>query len=625
MKFLTQMNFNMKSSIAVKVFFGLASVLALSSCKDFLTADPIDRVSAGTYFRTESDLELYANGLVYAYRPSGESVGKGDNYTDLICTQTSTDFYRPGIWNSVKQGGWDTGDWKGIRRANKFIEGIESNRSNLKDESIINHYLGVARFWRAYFYFAKVKTFSDVPWIDHVVTVDDPILTAGRDDRELVMHHVLEDLDFACENLSADKKLYGRVINKYVALALKSRICLYEGSFRKYHAVNPATNVAWNGQYESSDKFFEEAASAAKQLMDSKEFALVSGSPVSVSDGKEVSSVYDQIWRGQDFSKTSEAIWTAEYEAGELNVYNELTWVVNSSTYDQKAAPTKNLVRMFLTLEGTPAKGDVSLTKEFDNRDWRLYNTVHGPGHMYTTNAGETLPKKLNFTYTFSGYMFRKWSQEKEENYSKGRNDNDIPIIRYPEVLLNYAEAKAELGQMDETIWNETVGALRQRAGVKNIYPESAGYVEDAWLKAYYHNPSLSNVLLEIRRERVTELICESLRPSDLERWCCSDLIVDRGTGNTGWMGIYITKDEYKNGFKFNGETYTFKAAKNSANSYKTGTSTADQNITLSEGDHGYLIYNYKLEWNDRNYVRPIPATASTKNPNLGQNYGWED
>ena len=121
MKFLTQMNFNMKSSIAVKVFFGLASVLALSSCKDFLTADPIDKVSAGTYFRTESDLELYANGLVYAYRPSGESVGKGDNYTDLICTQTSTDFYRPGIWNSVKQGGWDTGDWKGIRRANKFI------------------------------------------------------------------------------------------------------------------------------------------------------------------------------------------------------------------------------------------------------------------------------------------------------------------------------------------------------------------------------------------------------------------------------------------------------------------------------------------------------------------------
>lgn len=314
-----------------------------------------------------------------------------------------------------------------------------------------------------------------------------------------------------------------------------------------------------------------------------------------------------------------------EYEGGDLNVYNELTWVVNSSTYDQKAAPTKNLVRMFLNLDGTPAKPDVSVTKEFDNKDWRLFNTVHGPGHLYTTLAGESVLKKLNFTYTFSGYQFRKWSQEKEENYSKGRNDNDIPILRYAEVLLNYAEAKAELGQIDETIWNETVGELRKRAGVKNIYPASAGYVEDAWLKSYYGDPALSNTMLEIRRERVTELICENLRTSDLSRWACQNLIVDRGTDNSGWMGIYVTADEYKNGIQFNGETYKFNASKVSQFAYKTGTSTADQNLTLSEGDHGYLIYNYKLEWNDRDYVRPIPSTALTKNPNLGQNYGWED
>lgn len=112
-----------------------------------------------------------------------------------------------------------------------MIEGIEKNRSLFKDE-VANHYLGVARFWRAYFYFSKVKTFSNVPWIDHVVNVDDPILTAGRDDRELVMHNVLEDLKFASENMSADLKTYSGVINKYVALAFMSRVCLYEGSFR---------------------------------------------------------------------------------------------------------------------------------------------------------------------------------------------------------------------------------------------------------------------------------------------------------------------------------------------------------------------------------------------------------
>ena len=160
-----------------------------------------------------------------------------------------------------------------------------------------------------------MKTFSNVPWIDHVVNVDDPILTAGRDDRELVMHNVLEDLKFASENMSADLKTYSGVINKYVALAFMSRVCLYEGSFRKYHTVNPATNNAWSGQYESSDDFFNAAATAAKSVIDSKEFSLVTGSPVSVADGKEVASLYDNIWRSTDFGKSQESIWTVEYEA----------------------------------------------------------------------------------------------------------------------------------------------------------------------------------------------------------------------------------------------------------------------------------------------------------------------
>lgn len=89
------MNFNMKSSIAVKLLLGAASVLALSSCRDFLTADPVNKISAENFFRTESDLEIYSNGLIEAYRPTGEAVGKGDNYTDLICTQTSNDFIVP--------------------------------------------------------------------------------------------------------------------------------------------------------------------------------------------------------------------------------------------------------------------------------------------------------------------------------------------------------------------------------------------------------------------------------------------------------------------------------------------------------------------------------------------------
>ena len=168
---------------------------------------------------------------------------------------------------------------------------------------------------------------------------------------------------------------------------------------------------------------------------------------------------------------------------------------------------------------------------------------------------------------------------------------------------------------------------------MKNIYPEDAGYVKDEWLRSYYADaPGLSDVLLEIRRERATELIMEmGLRVDDLYRWHLGNLIVKRYNNNQGWRGIYLSADDYANGFEFNGTQYGGKTdkdaiwSKTSATSYKIGTSTADGNFTLSDGDHGYLIYNYQLEWQDRMYVRPIPNTAFTLNPELGQNYGWDE
>ena len=205
--------------------------------------------------------------------------------------------------------------------------------------------------------------------------------------------------------------------------------------------------------------------------------------------------------------------------------------------------------------------------------------------------------------------------------------------MRLAEVLLNEAEAKAELGEMDEKVWDSTVGTLRERAGVRNIYPLSADYVEDKWLKNYYSDsPNLSNVLLEIRRERVTELIMEEgLRVDDLYRWKLGQLIADRGTSNKGWKGIYITPAAYTDGFVFNGTTYGGKTSKQaiwsktSATSYKIGTTESNGNFTLSDKDHGYLIYNYKLQWTDRMYVHPIPDAALTLNPSLRQNAGWEE
>ena len=135
----------------------------LTACEDFLTREPINKFSAESYFSSESDLEMYANGMINSWLPNSSETNGGDAYNDLIATKTSTDFYRPSAhWDSSKQGGWGTGDWSFLRRVNYMINNMDKAKSAVSSD-IYNHYEGVARFWRAMKYVAKVNTFSNVP------------------------------------------------------------------------------------------------------------------------------------------------------------------------------------------------------------------------------------------------------------------------------------------------------------------------------------------------------------------------------------------------------------------------------------------------------------------------------
>ena len=256
----------------LNLFAVAAIAISGVSCEGFLTVEPIDKMGADTYFKNELELELYSNGLIQSYLPTADGLGYSDKYTDLYCSKTSSDYYRPGIWNSDKQTGWDVGSWRNIRRANIMLSGMTRAQGNVSEE-IYNHYQGVARLWRAYFFFAKVQTFGNVPWIDHALDIEDEVLYKTQDDREYVMHQILEDLNFACNNLSTDTKFNG-VINKWVALAFKSRVCLFEGTYRKYHSVNPSTNTPWTNQYETANDFLNECVAASEELMNSGKFSL---------------------------------------------------------------------------------------------------------------------------------------------------------------------------------------------------------------------------------------------------------------------------------------------------------------------------------------------------------------
>ena len=594
----------------------------LSSCEkvnDFLTREPINEFSAETFFSSESELEIYANGMLNSWLPNYSEPSNGDAFNDLIATKSSTEFFRSDVvFDSVKQGGWESDSWSWLRRVNYMLANMEKSKGVVSPE-IYNHYEGVARFWRAFKYIEKINLFSNVPWTDkYLQPSDEEELFSSRDDREYVFSKVTEDLLFACKNCMAEKFFTsGRVlINKYVVNAFASRVFLYEATFRRNNKNNPATGKPWTGQYEKPEQLLQYAADAAKEVIDSKAFSLVKDWEslfVSASlQGQEV------IW-GRSFSE-------------DLSVVHRLTGYFHSSTLGNQYSATKDLVMMFLKKDGTPVTtGEQSINEEFSGRDPRLGSTVLGPGRkVYNGTETNSYNEYPDFTWCVTGYQIIKWSLRNAIYNTSLRNYNSIPIIRYAEVLLNYAEAMNELGKMNESIWNETVGALRTRAGVKNIYPGSAAYVKDPILADYYsrnlkYAPGLSDITLEIRRERVTELTFESgLRQLDVYRYGQADLIARRFDGN-GWRGIWVSEEDAKNGFTFEKTKYTFDGKSNTSYNYpiKDAASAVNGDWYFSEGNHGYVVYKYNLHWEDKMYCRPIPQSALTLNPELGQNTGW--
>ena len=607
--------------MAMKRYFTvLAAVILAVSCSDFLERTPANEFAAETFFDSEKDLRLYANGLINAALPGATDMGLGeDRYTDFCITRQSKDFYW-GTYTAAEAANWTTSTWSFFRRVAYMIENMPRAKESVS-EPVYNHYEGVARFWRSWITFKRMKTFGDVYFIDKVIQPSDSLVLYGpRQDREYVFHRMTEDLVFACENcLTTGPGINstGRVhINKYVALAFASSAFLYEGTYRKYHSVNPSTGRPWSGEYESSEDLLKLAEKYAKELIGLNAFSLHSGDD------------YRALFVSANLP-TDEVIWGRTYSS-DLSTKHGITYKYCSTTSSLGYSPTKEYVRMFLKTDGKPAQEAVSVTKEFEARDKRLSATVLAPGMKWKRLSGASEEFAPNWTWTNGGYLWIKWVQLEEEPMSADNKAyNSVPIIRFAEVLLNYAEAAEELGHMDKTIWEQTIGALRKRAGVKSIYPGDAGYTADTWLRDYYtkdvlHPATLSNTLLEIRRERATELTMEgNSRYDDLMRWCLGDLI-ERRYNHQGWRGIYITPEEAASGFTWAGKKYTVSSAKATSETNYKISGTNNGNWSLSNGTYGYLIYNYHLVWDDMMYTHPIPVSAINVNPNLTQNDGWQ-
>jgi starch-binding outer membrane protein, SusD/RagB family len=590
---------------------GLAFALLLTACQDgFLNRFPNNAISEEQFFNSEEDLALYINGLI-SMRSAGDTY-VGDEATDNAATTGAREVKTIMAGNASSQNittGWD---WSRLRDVNFFLANYQ--RAEASDEAK-NHYAGIARFYRAEFYYAKVKRFSDVPWYGEVLSPDDEELYQAQDPRAMVVDSIMADLAFAAENIREDVPT--GMIDRWSALALQARIALHEGTYRRYHPEL--------GLESTADAFLQVAVQAAEALMASGRFSLYSTG--------DVMSDYAALFTSLDLTGNPEAILVNIYDAGKGREVGFLR------LFDYEQSPSKDLLQSYLMQDGSryTDQDDYqtrTFVEEFENRDPRLAQTYAAPGYVDVVNGG-TEPYIQRLNTNFTGYHQIKGRLNTTDEVS--RNSLDVPIYRYAEALLDLAEAKAELGSLTQADLDETVNALRARVGMPALDLNAANANVDPLLSAKYPNVSGANAgaIYEIRRERRVELALEGYRMDDLMRWGAGKVLEQAPEGlYFPGLGQYdLTGDGVEDIILIGaGEVIPTEEDKetNALGTkliyYQTGSLAQDATVYLANGTEGNIVTSdaTRTFTEPRDYYRPIPVYEVTLNPNLYQVFGWE-
>lgn len=553
------MNKNMKT----RYFLTLAAAAFMTvSCTDFLDRQPLDQFSDGNFWTSENNVSAFAFGLYDQF----DGYGNGNatrgfyfkQFNDDMVSQAFSDFDKNAPASSTN---WA---WDMIRKANVLLERVPGVPMS---DAAKKHWIGVAKFFRAYEYFNKVKNYGDVPWINKSLDIkDDKILYKARDPRALVMDSVLADLNYACTNMytpQGDNRL-----NRNVALALKSRVCLFEGTFRKYHKIS---------DYE---KFLQAAKDASAELINSNTYKLCDN--------------YRSIYNSEDLSKNSEMILYKVYLAGVIT--HGMSGFLTSST--TIAGLNKGAIESYVCKDGLPIsqsslyKGDKKIEDVLTNRDNRLNQTIDdGLCYVNHTYKGTT---------STTGYKDFKFVNENLSSADRlaPNNTTDAPIFWLSEVYLNYAEACVELGTLTQSDLDMSINKLRARAGVAPLkilggLPYS-GTNGDVAINDPKRDSDVSPMIWEIRRERRVELMMDGFRYDDLMRWS---------------KGKYLDTT-------YNPELFV------GANIKETDPAPSNKIIVNA---NGYIVaYNTTRTFDEnKHYYLPIPTGQITLNPQLTQNPGW--
>lgn len=559
-----------------------ASVMVLASCDDMLDKTPRSEFSNTPAFWSNSNsVESYSNTLYENYSGYGQGGSGGWFYfKSLSDDQTDPNFENWTFTTIPNTSSYWSSAFTEIRRCNYIIEGMAM--SSL-DDAVKKNYEAIARLNRAWQYFNLVRQYGDVQWYDKVILdPNDEAVNQPRTDRDLVIDNVVADLDYAINNLTTTKA--GNAWSKHMALAMKSDVCLFEGSYCKYRTQADNGKAADPARAE---KYFKLCVEASEQLM---------------AAGYSLTKNYGEVYNSVDLSNNSEVIFWRNYHKDVLG-HSTVDYTTGSTA--QKGI-TKDAVDAFLFRDGKPLAtttldkddkaylnkdGDYSLGKMLSTRDKRLSVLIDsvasfkGHGWVRGGKTQKTAEMTSSTAYTIHKYDNFAMGADNPILYRNGIGSGytDAPIYWISVIYLNYAEAKAELGTLTQTDLDNTINKLLARADVPamDLNPQA----DPA------NNHGVSNLLWEIRRCRRCELMTDNwYRYWDLVRWHQLDKL-DSG--------------KYPN----------INRGANLSN-------VTDCQATL---DGGYVVATGKTRSFDKKYYFwPIPQNQCSLSPATVQNDGWK-
>nr|WP_303108078.1 RagB/SusD family nutrient uptake outer membrane protein [uncultured Prevotella sp.] len=563
--------------------------MAMTSCLDF---SPEAQMNDDTVWNSASNFQLFANQF-YTYThdfQSGDSyqyaVSDGphsDTRSDLMA-EANVNVYSQGTNTVPEKDNNYTKLYQHIYYTNLLLK----NAASFGDQKSIAVPVAEAKFFRAYCYFELVQLYGNVILLTEPVDIDSPKMNAVRDDRGLVIDQCIQDLQDAVNGLPDTPSEAGR-LSKDAANAFLSRVALFEGTWQKFH--NGGADATENSERVTS--LLNTAKTAAKAVMEAGHYKLFYNEKLGTESYRYMFILEDAQCNpaGLTTKDNTEYILARRHRLEDGIGLNITKAYLTNAVY-----PTRKLANMYVCQDGLPIdksaqfKGYDLATSEFQNRDNRMLTTLAQRGTKVWDNTAEhcrtawddsdlARAKEVGATAN-SGYQTHKWAVERQ--VADRYESMDFPVIRYAEVLLNFAEAVYELqGRISDSDLDKSVNLVRQRSNPKMVKLSNA----------LVDNNGLS-MREEIRRERTVEFVFEGFRIDDLKRWATAPVEMPQTLLGVKWKGTQFE--------------------------------SLWANQSRQVNADGCIILYDNRQWDDKLYLYPLPSDQLQLNPNVGQNPRWE-